>query len=137
MVFWDTTSSFGIAIFLGAGEDHDLFRNPFLGSRRLAGGALPGFFLKPEAVPRSLMNGLLGLAAGVMLAATSFSLVIPAIEYGSDIYGSALYAVLVTCLFIFIGGWGLDLVDKIVPHFHTVMGRASWVGRGRPPSCPA
>ncbi len=104
ILFWGVVASLGAGLATGV-------------------GALPGFFLKPEAVPRSLMNGLLGLAAGVMLAATSFSLVIPAIEYGSDIYGSALYAVLVTCLFIFIGGWGLDLVDKIVPHFHTVMGR--------------
>lgn len=85
-------------------------------------GALPGFFLKPDAVPRSLMNGLLGLAAGVMLAATSFSLVIPSIEYGSEIYRSPLLAVLVACLFIFLGGYSLDLINKIVPHLHTVLG---------------
>lgn len=85
-------------------------------------GALPCFFLKPEAVPRSLMNGLLGLAAGVMLAATAFSLVIPAIEYGTEIYRSPLLAVLVTCLSIFLGGYSLDLINKIVPHLHTVLG---------------
>lgn len=86
-------------------------------------GALPGFFLKPEAVSKTLMNGLLGLAAGVMLAATSFSLVVPSIEYGSEIYGSALSAVLITCLFLFVGAWVLDLIDKIVPHFHNIMGK--------------
>jgi ZIP family zinc transporter len=104
IIFWGVIASLGAGLATGV-------------------GAIPGFFLKPDAVPRRLMNGLLGLAAGVMLAATSFSLVVPSIEYGSDIYGSAVSAVLITCLFIFLGGWVLDLVDKLVPHFHTIMGR--------------
>ncbi|RJP76626.1 MAG: ZIP family metal transporter [Candidatus Zixiibacteriota bacterium] len=86
-------------------------------------GALPVFFLKPDAVPRQLLNILLGLAAGVMLAATSFSLVVPSIEYGTEIYGSSLIGVAITCLFLFSGGWVLDLIDKSVPHLHRIMGR--------------
>ena len=41
-------------------------------------GALPIFFT--GNVPKKLLDALLGAAAGVMLAATSFSLIIPALE---------------------------------------------------------
>ncbi len=104
ILFWGLTASLGAGLATGV-------------------GALPAFFLNPGAVSRSLMNGLLGMAAGVMLAATAFSLVGPSIAYGSEIYGSPLSAVFITALFIFGGAWVLDVIDKIVPHFHTVMGR--------------
>jgi len=43
-------------------------------------GALPIFFIKN--FPKKALDAALGVAAGVMLAATSFSLIIPAIEIG-------------------------------------------------------
>ena len=52
-----------------------------LGARLATGlGAIPIFFLKN--VPLKMMDGLLGFSAGIMLGATSFSLVLPSIKLG-------------------------------------------------------
>ncbi len=82
-------------------------------------GALPGLFLRE--VPHKWLDAMLGLAAGVMLAATSFSLVIPSIEYGSELFGD-FPAVLVVCAGILLGALVLNLCDRFVPHEHFEMG---------------
>ena len=41
-------------------------------------GSLPIFFTRD--IPKKVLDALLGAAAGIMLAATSFSLIIPALE---------------------------------------------------------
>ncbi len=56
-----------------------------------------------------LMDGLLGFTAGVMLAATAFSLLVPALERGN------LGEVLAGFLF---GGLAFALLDLVVPHVH-------------------
>ncbi|MDO5690013.1 MAG: ZIP family metal transporter [Tissierellia bacterium] len=81
-------------------------------------GALP--ILVTERISRKTMDVLLGFAAGIMLAATSFSLILPSIEAG----GSDLQAVLVTCAGILVGGAFLDFMDKHSPHIHLVDQRA-------------
>ena len=81
-------------------------------------GALPAFFFKQ--VPDRLMSSLLGGAAGVMLAATSFSLIVPGIEHGDLLWpGYGVYAVAVGILF---GAFFLDLVDRLLPHEHFILG---------------
>jgi len=65
---------------------------------------------------------MLGFAAGVMLAATAFSLVVPGIRYGEAIYGSSLWAVAVMAVGILLGGLFLDRVDKWIPHEHFFKG---------------
>ena len=75
-------------------------------------GAIPIFFT--NEIKRSTLDILLGFAAGVMLAASCFSLIIPSIEYG----GGGVKAVLVTSLGIFAGALMLDLIDKYAPHEH-------------------
>lgn len=77
-------------------------------------GAIPA--LAAIRVSRRTLNIMLGFAAGVMLAATSFSLIIPAIEYGGD------FGIWITVLGIAAGALTLDVVDRTVPHFHTVTG---------------
>lgn len=77
-------------------------------------GAIPIFFAKE--IKRGTMDMLLGVAAGVMLAATCFSLIIPSIEFG----GSDLKAVLITSLGIFLGAVMLDMIDKYAPHEHLI-----------------
>jgi ZIP family zinc transporter len=84
-------------------------------------GALPCLFVRK--IPQKLMDVLLGGAAGVMLAATSFSLIVPGIEYGTDIYGSGVIAVLVVVGGILAGGLFLDRADKWLPHEHFIKGR--------------
>ncbi|HHY92231.1 MAG TPA: ZIP family metal transporter, partial [Firmicutes bacterium] len=50
-------------------------------------GALPLLFWR-GAVPRRLSDLMLGFAAGVMLAATAFSLLVPALEQGGVVAGA-------------------------------------------------
>jgi len=73
-------------------------------------GAIPIFFTRK--VSERQLDGMLGFAAGVMLAATSFSLILPAIEYG----GGGVIGALITCIGIVTGGIFLDMVDKLTPH---------------------
>ncbi len=81
-------------------------------------GSLPALFFK--TVPDRLMSALLGGAAGVMLAATSFSLIIPGIEHGNLLWpGYGVYAVVIGIL---LGAFGLDLVDRLLPHEHFILG---------------
>lgn len=77
-------------------------------------GALP--VLAMIKVSRRTLNVMLGFAAGVMLAATCFSLIIPSLE---DEFGG----VLVTVIGIAAGVVALDIIDRTVPHFHTVIGQ--------------
>jgi len=74
-------------------------------------GALPVLFTR--RVSDRLMDGMLGFAAGVMLAATSFSLIIPALR---------MSGVAVVSIGLIIGGIFLYLADRLTPHLHFVSG---------------
>lgn len=74
-------------------------------------GALPVLLFK--SVPDKLLDALLGFAAGVMLAATAFSLLVPAIELGG---------VWVTVLGLVIGALFLFYADRVIPHLHPIAG---------------
>ncbi|MFB5085271.1 ZIP family metal transporter [Symbiobacterium thermophilum] len=79
-------------------------------------GALPTLFTR--SISPRIQDGLLGMAAGVMLAATIFSLLIPAMEYG----GGGLRGALVAAVGLFVGGAFLDLIDRYSPHQHFIKG---------------
>ena len=81
-------------------------------------GALPALFFK--SVPDKLMSTMLGGAAGVMLAATSFSLIVPGIEHGNLLWPG--YGVHVVSIGILLGAFCLDLVDRLLPHEHFILG---------------
>jgi ZIP family zinc transporter len=71
-------------------------------------------------VSDKFLNTMLGGAAGVMLAATSFSLIVPGIEYGDQVFpGFGVYIVVLGMLF---GAVFLDRIDKWLPHEHFKMG---------------
>ncbi|MGW8160902.1 MAG: ZIP family metal transporter [Desulfobulbales bacterium] len=81
-------------------------------------GALPALFFK--RVPDKMMSTMLGGAAGIMLAATSFSLVVPAIAQGDLLWpGFGAYIVAFGML---LGAFCLDLVDRFLPHEHFILG---------------
>ena len=84
---------------------------PFLGTTL---GAACVFFLKGK-MNRNLQRSLTGFAAGVMVAASIWSLIIPAMEQ-SEHMGKLAF------LPAFIGVWGgflfLLLLDHIIPHLH-------------------
>jgi ZIP family zinc transporter len=66
-------------------------------------------------VSRKLLNGMLGFASGVMIAASFFSLIAPAIEMSHDQPGPIWLPALIGFL---LGGAFLFLVDKLLPHLH-------------------
>jgi ZIP family zinc transporter len=77
-------------------------------------GALPALFFK-EVKQRTLYI-MLGGAAGVMLAATAFSLVVPGIQYGNQIWpGKGIFVVAVGMM---LGAIFLELADRYIPHSH-------------------
>ena len=84
---------------------------PFLGT--VIGSACV-FFLKGE-MNRQLQRALTGFAAGVMVAASVWSLIIPAMEQSGHM-GKLSF------LPAFVGVWGgflfLLLLDHIIPHLH-------------------
>ncbi|MDO8938848.1 MAG: ZIP family metal transporter [Methylicorpusculum sp.] len=77
-------------------------------------GAIPALFF--TNISRNLFNSMLGAAAGVMLAATAFSLLVPGIAYGNEIWpGNGLWVV---ALGMVIGALFLDIADRQLPHIH-------------------
>jgi ZIP family zinc transporter len=79
-------------------------------------GAIPSIFLR--RLNEKVNNNLLSFAAGVMLAATVFSLLLPSIESSRAQGSSITAAVLQVIVFLFIGGFALWLINEYVPHAH-------------------
>jgi len=78
-----------------------------------AAGAGLVFFFKD--IRRSVLDGMLGFAAGVMIAASYWSLLAPAIEMAERSGGVAWVPAATGFL---LGGAFLWLVDKLLPHLH-------------------
>jgi ZIP family zinc transporter len=76
------------------------------------GSALVYFF---KTINKKALNGMLGFAAGVMIAASFWSLLSPAIEMAEE---GPTPAWLVACIGFLTGGAFLFIVDKILPHLH-------------------
>ena len=76
-------------------------------------GASAVFFFKN--LNRKLMDAMLGFTAGVMLAASYWSLLAPAIEMSEN---SGLPKWLPPAIGFLLGGLILYLMDKILPHLH-------------------
>lgn len=77
-------------------------------------GALIGFIFKN--ISHKFSDIVLSFAAGVMLATAVLGLIIPSLEYGGK------YGILVTVAGIFAGAVCLNLIDKLVPHLHKIVG---------------
>ncbi len=77
-------------------------------------GSLIGFLFK--RMSHRFADIILSFAAGVMLAAAVLGLILPALEYGGK-YG--LPSVIVG---IFAGALCLNLIDRLVPHLHKLIG---------------
>jgi ZIP family zinc transporter len=77
-------------------------------------GALLGFAFKK--ISHKFTDITLGFAAGVMLAAAVLGLILPSVEYGGK------FGIVTTVVGIFVGAFCLNLVDKLVPHLHKLVG---------------
>jgi ZIP family zinc transporter len=70
-------------------------------------GTLPVLFFR--SAPRRLMDAMMGFAAGVMVAASCWSLLVPAIERGGVMQAS---------IGLLLGGAFLYIADQLLPHLH-------------------
>ncbi len=77
-------------------------------------GAVIGFIFKK--ISHTFSDIVLSFAAGVMLAAAVLGLIIPSLEYGGN------FGFIITVAGIFAGALCLNLIDKLVPHLHKLMG---------------
>ena len=107
-----------------AGEADAALRLGLLGG--LAGfaatalGALPALFLR--GLSNRTEDTMLGLAAGMMLAASSFSLILPGLAAGEQLTGSTALGALTV-----VAGLGLGVLlmlglDQFTPHEHEHLG---------------
>jgi ZIP family zinc transporter len=76
-------------------------------------GASFVFFFK--SIKREVLDGMLGFAAGVMIAASYWSLLSPAIEMSENLKVPVWFPALTGFL---LGGLFLWITDKIMPHLH-------------------
>jgi ZIP family zinc transporter len=102
--------------------------SPFLtglGASVLAGagatalGAAPITFI--ARLSETAINLLLSFAAGVMLAATMFSLLLPGLDAGAVAYGSSGSAILIVTS-LTLGGFTLWVAHRRLPHEHFCKG---------------
>ena len=77
-------------------------------------GAVVGFIFKK--LSHRFSDIVISFAAGVMLAAAVLGLVLPAVEEGGKF--GLIYAI----AGIFAGALCLNLIDKLVPHMHKIIG---------------
>lgn len=98
---------------------------PFIGSAVTAlatsAGALPALFI--HRVSLKTQDTLMGFSSGVMLAASTFSLIIPAIEMLNTAGTNSLQSVTLVGLTVLLGGFFLFLCNRLVPHEHFGTGR--------------
>ena len=77
-------------------------------------GSLIGFAFKK--LSHRFSDIILSFAAGVMLAAAVLGLILPSLDYGGK------WGLLITVAGIFVGAVGLNVIDKLVPHLHKLVG---------------
>lgn len=77
-------------------------------------GSVIGFLFKK--ISHKFSDIVLAFAAGVMLAAAVLGLILPSVEYGGK------FGLLITVAGIFTGAVCLNLVDRLVPHLHKLVG---------------
>ena len=76
-------------------------------------GSVIGFLFKK--LSHKFSDIVLSFAAGVMLAAAVLGLILPSVEYGGS-------QGIITIVGIFAGALCLNLIDKLVPHLHKLVG---------------
>ena len=84
-----------------------------VGGATIFGSAL-GFVFKK--ISHKFSDIVLAFAAGVMLSAAILGLIMPSLESGGK------YGLIITVIGIFAGALCLNLIDKLVPHLHKIVG---------------
>jgi ZIP family zinc transporter len=97
----------GIDPVLGA-----LYATTFTWALTALGASLVFFF---KSMNRAVLDGMLGFTGGVMVAASFWSLLAPAIEMSA---GEGFAKVMPAALGFFVGALFLFGLDKVLPHIH-------------------
>lgn len=84
-------------------------------------GAIPA--LAASRISQKMQDTLMGFSAGVMLAASSFSLIIPALRMMSENYESKIQSGLLVSISVLIGALFLHICNRLIPHEHFFKGR--------------
>ncbi|WP_241003964.1 ZIP family metal transporter [Magnetospirillum aberrantis] len=92
----------------------------FAGFATTALGAMPALVLR--TIPQKLQDSLLGFAAGMMLAASAFSLLLPGLEAGAEILGHKGLGAAVVVAGMAVGVVLMLGLDEFTPHEHDTTG---------------
>ena len=84
-------------------------------------GAVPVLFGSTPS--RKWRDISLGFAARVMLAASFFSLIIPALDVAEIRYGDGAIPALIVCVAILLGMGAVAIMNEVIPHEHFSSGR--------------
>ncbi len=90
-------------------------------------GAIPALF--GRAISNRAEDTLLGFAAGVMLAASFFSLIIPAIERAAEMHSGRLIPAAIASAGVLFGAVAIAAANELIPHQHFVQGKQGPQGR--------
>lgn len=83
-------------------------------------GALPALF--GRTLTRRARDALLGFAAGVMISASFFSLILPGIEEAGETM-SEVAAALIAATGVSVGALAVAVLNETLPHEHFIKGR--------------
>ncbi|MBC3301119.1 ZIP family metal transporter [Pseudomonas sp. SWRI18] len=129
-LFWTTTVAVTLLLLVSGysaivGADESNLRYALLGG--LSGFAATALGATAAMVLRDIssrtQDTLLGFAAGMMLAASSFSLILPGIEAAQGITANPMWAACVVVLGLGLGVALMIGLDRFVPHEHSKSGR--------------
>ncbi|HEX2531734.1 MAG TPA: ZIP family metal transporter [Burkholderiaceae bacterium] len=83
-------------------------------------GALPGLMVR--GLPQRVEDSMLGFAAGMMLAASAFSLLLPGLDAGKAVLGSRVLGAGVVVIGMALGVLLMLGLDEFTPHQHDKTG---------------
>ncbi|QGX41810.1 ZIP family metal transporter [Permianibacter aggregans] len=114
----------GLFRALAAYPDNHLADALYGGLAAFAATAFGAFLaLGLRRLSQKLADGMLGFAAGMMLAASAFSLILPGIAAAEDITGSRLGAALTVVVGLTLGVMLMLGLDRFTPHEHEYVGK--------------
>ena len=84
-------------------------------------GAIPALFIKK--ISEKFEDTTLGFAAGVMLGASFFSLIVPGLDYADELWFNKYLSVLAVLGGLLVGVLSIWAVERYSPHEHFVLKR--------------
>ncbi|MEE2974971.1 MAG: ZIP family metal transporter [Thermodesulfobacteriota bacterium] len=92
----------------------------FLAGIATSVGAIPVFFV--NKITEKFEDTSLGFAAGVMLAASFFSLIIPGLDFATEMYNDEEISLAVVLGGLIIGAISIWIIQSKAPHEHFILG---------------